>query len=356
MTLSLFSRMLCKASGPQDFAPTTFVLTAILDPESDGEPDLAAYRARHPTPPHSLSSIMRGVDSRSPARFLHMISQKLPVLGAYELGDACRLLCSMYTVAQWGVEVDMAFIRAIGRCQSVFTYLFTVLQDPKGLPEGHGPLGGPAAPNLFQRIIHLINTLLTEAVLKKWPMEQLEASLKLLRHTRFFDALDYTIHKHQTWKECMCMCSALLLRLYACRMLTLLWLMPKAQVHGLIQALRVTVQQQPSTLTLLRPQLPRPRILHTFLNTVYHSRLANTGLEQAVRRTQIEQLIQTWSHYCALERMCLVEGQCMRRGCKKRRRGQCKDCRTTQYCSGLCQKQCVHSGSIPEHSLMDLLH
>lgn len=96
-------------------------------------------------------------------------------------------------------------------------------------------------------------------------------------------------------------------------------------------------QQSPSLATILRPNLPRPKILRSLLS------LAHIKDDQGVYRiADIDPVTVTQNAFVPfvkLEKACMLDTECGRRGCTKESEARCSVCHTVVYCGPECQKR-----------------
>lgn len=115
--------------------------------------------------------------------------------------------------------------------------------------------------------------------------------------------------------------------------------------------------QQPSLLSSLRVHLPRPRCLRALLDAEYVGRgkppppqvIPRDALPLTLPDTTVTQHIRPWLYWDMIQEMCQMQKQCMRRGCKNRRRARCGGCKMMEYCGHPCQKQCVFTSFTLTH-------
>lgn len=105
------------------------------------------------------------------------------------------------------------------------------------------------------------------------------------------------------------------------------------RLHSFTEALVDAVLQYPATLNLLRPQFPRQSII-ALLKYVekHHDIPISSNQDEAPKRT-----VSMFEAWMELEQLCVIVGQCSRRGCKRRLHKRCKRCRDACYCGKECQ-------------------
>lgn len=104
----------------------------------------------------------------------------------------------------------------------------------------------------------------------------------------------------------------------------------------------------PSVLPLVRPHMPRPRLLRGSLDVVFapndifrtRAPAGSDSLEpsRALFLMAASRVSTVWMAIGAIHEMSQINGQCMRRGCTRRRVSRCKACQTTEYCDIQCQR------------------
>ncbi|EIM88988.1 uncharacterized protein STEHIDRAFT_109287 [Stereum hirsutum FP-91666 SS1] len=119
-------------------------------------------------------------------------------------------------------------------------------------------------------------------------------------------------------------------------------------VSGFIQNLTILVLDVPSVIPLVRPHMPRPRLMREYLdimfspNDIFRARApaGSDSLEpsRALFLLAVSRASTVWMAMDALDYTCQITGQCMRRGCTRRRVSRCKACKTTEYCDIQCQR------------------
>lgn len=103
------------------------------------------------------------------------------------------------------------------------------------------------------------------------------------------------------------------------------------------------LKQDPSLTPIVRPQFPRSHMKHAFLENIFGFSSQNIDPDDwdDISSDQVRVIKLGWEFCDSLETLCQVDQQCMRRGCRKKRRARCKDCLKTEYCGPICQKECV---------------
>lgn len=127
-------------------------------------------------------------------------------------------------------------------------------------------------------------------------------------------------------------------------------------LYCLFRALRLYVglDQQPLLAAVLRPHLPRPRILHALLMSAFfkdgqfvepsHKEMdVDADSNNDTYLAECEEYCRevNFSMFSELEKDCQLNTECGRRGCTKERRAGCAACHTMMYCGPECQKMSV---------------
>lgn len=113
------------------------------------------------------------------------------------------------------------------------------------------------------------------------------------------------------------------------------------QIGDLLDEIQNHLEMLPSILPAFRRQLPRPRLLRACFEVAF---VPNEHFRQWAKEDEdasaiVPSIRGAWMWLDAIDKLCRVDKQCMRRGCKKRRSGRCSACRTVDYCNVECQRQ-----------------
>lgn len=115
------------------------------------------------------------------------------------------------------------------------------------------------------------------------------------------------------------------------------------QIGAFIEDLYCIVEMTPSLLSTIRRHLPRQRLLRACFDMAFSPSddLREWAKDEDNLGGGSPHIRGAWMFLDALQKMARVDGQCIRRGCKRRRSGRCKTCQTADYCDVQCQAQCV---------------
>ncbi|EIM84361.1 uncharacterized protein STEHIDRAFT_170075 [Stereum hirsutum FP-91666 SS1] len=266
------------------------------------ERSISDYRSRHPVPSCLIDRIVRGTPGTSERRFVSKAGERLPTLSSFGLCSILQLLVSL--MAQLSLESShrLELLRAVSSSSSLLPYLFSVLNGVAKVKPDYG-----CQPDLVASIITDLLLSVISKVAMDYP-ELSEAFMGICGRAGLVEAIE-----------------AAFMRFPQRSILT--------RISSIAEALVVLIQKSPKVLPSLRTHFPRPKMVREWLVL---SRISPSGGRNTSSQVSLNG---RWHSIVHLEAICLVDGQCMRRGCRRRWRGQCKDCRSTRYCGRKCQKE-----------------
>lgn len=156
----------------------------MFDPAPHRDDMVYQYRQSHPIPPHIISSFLHGVPKRSPGHFIDIFLQRPISLRLKQLTAVYSLLLTMSRVAQVGSDLDTSLMKTICRSQQMFTYLFSLLHDPRQLSLALGSDSVTAVKGVLHLTRHLLNL-----VDGRWA-DQAASFLRVCGRSRLFEGLE----------------------------------------------------------------------------------------------------------------------------------------------------------------------
>lgn len=155
-----------------------------FDPDPRKDNMVYNYRQSHPVPPHVIPAFLQGVPNGSPGRFLDNFLQRPTDLRLEQLCAACSFLITLSQVSRVGSDLDTSFMNTICRSLPTFTYLFSLLHDPRQLAPSLGDDSVAAVTAILLLTRHLLNL-----VDGRWA-EQTGSLLRVCAKSRLFEGLE----------------------------------------------------------------------------------------------------------------------------------------------------------------------
>lgn len=325
------------STGTRDTIITLNTIANILWPlDFDGDTAvLFRYRERHSIPSHVIQSLLKAIPGQSPKRLLDRILQQF---STQTLGDVFGISRFLMDIAKFCTadnlpDVAVTLMKTLCRSHALFATTFSIVIDPEMVMETEGSCAYTYLSMLLRFVEVMTNHVSTICLTES------ERYLQICRKTRMFDAFERALENAHLSPDVIRKNAPIPCFLWSNVLTAFLF---QGSVVSILMGLRSLLKDNPHLISIIRSEFPRPRILHGLLHVTFGVPHSDT-LSWFVRTPSVRQpILMSWLlGYWALYALCEVDGDCMRRGCKSRRRKRCKACKWTKYCGEYCQKEYV---------------
>ncbi|EIM79501.1 uncharacterized protein STEHIDRAFT_143198 [Stereum hirsutum FP-91666 SS1] len=228
-------------------------------------------------------------------------------------------------------DVAVTLMKTLCRSHALFATTFSIVIDPEMVMETEGSCAYTYLSMLLRFVEVMTNHVSTICLTES------ERYLQICRKTRMFDAFERALENAHLSPDVIRKNAPIPCFLWSNVLTAFLF---QGSVVSILMGLRSLLKDNPHLISIIRSEFPRPRILHGLLHVTFGVPHSDT-LSWFVRTPSVRQpILMSWLlGYWALYALCEVDGDCMRRVCKSRRRKRCKACKWTKYCGEYCQKE-----------------
>lgn len=305
------------------------------------DPPEAIFHNRRPK--GFIARMQQGIPDQSFASLFMHYTGKFPFLNTTYINHCMHLVWALINCALWSSPSDRDFLHDLFGHTTMFSILFRLLSSSE-----HELKQANFDPDLDRLILPILMLMkrCTESAIDVESNEG-ENLMRTWLCEGVFDVLEavwiqhggivHGVYSKRSFPPFGISLSLIICILTHRKHFSLLI----AWVGAIFGDIFMIVRFNPSLLSPVRRDFPRPRLLRACLDIAFlHKDTVSRETDVIIPRN-ITSMDETWIIVDFLERMSSIDRQCSRRGCRNRHIGRCRACKDVGYCGHECQSRYV---------------